>query len=476
MSSAEEVFIRHIKFLGLSDYKEYLKWCKSNGFRSTFNKTCKELDKEQKFITGKRALDHMKSSRKKNFESVISDIRSGNFSSTEKNSVYRKIKERYDCVRKDRLGATANMFLDALLYLEPKTKLFKTESYISALSETFMLTDFFIRPFDTWIPSSHNPEKQFSSFVRHLFCKYPVPGFMDKVWFRIDQHKYHDWFIHIGTGGSLRNLSLCPIKMTNKIGCHFLRAPDDFTIEEALRFGQISALGGDIRLMNALRPTKLMSLSKTKEEFCLSVIRFFIDNPMLDTAQIGPIVDYLWHAKYEVRRIFVARGVVQDLPPEQPNLSMTGRTVDTLLQQVDRWHRQLGKERKGGDFEWEHLKGVKDFEYMEGEEYHKNMRLWRIRELLSSKELAAEGRVMMHCVASYAHSCYKGNASIWSMTCEGYDGVENAVTIEVRDRTICQVRGKRNVVPNDKEKAIIKRWSVKNGLNIASYLLNLHGP
>jgi len=468
MSSAEEVFARHLKFLGLKDYKEYFKWCKNNGFRSTFNKNHKEFAKEQKFVTGKRALDHMRSSRKKNFESVISDIRSDKFA--ENNTIYKKIKEQHGYIRKNRSATVSDMFLNALIYLEPRTKLFKTDSYIYSLSEIFMLTDFFIRPYDAWTPSSHNAEKQFSSFVQHLFCKYPVPGFMDKVWFKIDQHRYQDWYIHIGMGGSLRHLSQCPIKMTNKIGHYFFRAPDEFTIEEALRYGQIYALGGDIRLVNALRSTKLMRLSRTREDFCLSVIRFFIDNPMLDTAQIGPIVDYLWHAKYEERRIFVARGVARTLPPEQPYLSMTGRTVDSILHQVDRWHRQLGKERKGGNLEWEHLREVKDFEYMEGDETKKNMRLWRIRELLSSKELSDEGRVMGHCVASYAHSCYRGNASIWSMTYEMFGGIKNATTIEVRDRTICQVRGKNNALPSDKEKSIIRRWASKSGITISSYL------
>ncbi len=61
---------------------------------------------------------------------------------------------------------------------------------------------------------------------------------------------------------------------------------------------QVHALGGDRRLADALRGTQLVT-DLRDNDFALSVIRFFIRNPMLDTVQIAPIIDYIWHQKYD---------------------------------------------------------------------------------------------------------------------------------------------------------------------------------
>ena len=52
------------------------------------------------------------------------------------------------------------------------------------------------------------------------------------------------------------------------------------------------------------------------------------------------------------------------------------------------------------------------------------------------------------------------------------EGIEKLVTIEVRsaDEQIRQIRGKRNRLPTEKEKDIIKRWAAEEGLEVASFL------
>jgi len=131
----------------------------------------------------------------------------------------------------------------------------------------------------------------------------------------------------------------------------FLEAPDDYTIEQALRWGQVRALGGDRRLMEVLRGTRLVT-SFEHEDFWITVIRFFVANPLLDRAQIGPIVDYLHHQRFEPQNVFVARGVRERRPPPQPQLCMKGRTAATLLRQVEGWHRGLGRMVRASSLEW----------------------------------------------------------------------------------------------------------------------------
>jgi len=86
--------------------------------------------------------------------------------------------------------------------------------------------------------------------------------------------------------------------------------------------------------------------------------------------------------------------------------------------------------------------------------------------LLSSKELAAEGRKQKHCVASYAASCVSGASSIFTMDVRDCDGERKLLTIEVgrKHRVLYQVRGKRNRLPTNAEALVLRRWTQEYGL------------
>lgn len=101
----------------------------------------------------------------------------------------------------------------------------------------------------------------------------------------------------------------------------------------------------------------------------------------------------------------------------------------------------------------------------------KDLRIWRIRELLSSQALIAEGRAMRHCVGSYASSCANGHCSIWTMEVESFDGLEKRQTIEVNaHRAVVQSRGKRNDLPTQQEREMLGRWAQEAELTISSYV------
>ena len=361
--------------------------------------------------------------------------------------------------------------MDMLVYLDDNSKLLETDRFIRALWDVASWHDEWIQSFETWEPKSHNVDRQFSALTRHLLAKYHVPLFMDNAWLdnNLAYHTRHQmWFIHIGTGQNIRTAVDLPVPLTKMAAHHFLQAPASSTVEEAIRWGQVMSMNGSERLLRALRGTKLMIFDKVKEPFCQELIRFFIANPMLDMAQVGPLIDYIWNQKYQEQHIFVERGVINTLPPPQPNLSMNGRTIDTLMAQMERWHRQLGKEKKGGDRNWEHHKDIHDFEYVEGR--RDNARLWRIEELISSAELSQEGRALGHCVASYSASCATGHCSIWSLSMETFEGRKKMITIEIdNQRYINQMRGKSNRPPDAKEKSIIHMWSTKEKVSIRSW-------
>jgi len=232
---------------------------------------------------------------------------------------------------------------------------------------------------------------------------------MDKAWLNGNVIQ-QGWFRTIGTGENIRKAANLPITLTKKMAHWFLQAPDAYSIDAGFRWAQVTSLGGDRRLVDALLETRIAHDFRD-DDFWLSVLRFFIRNPMLDPVQINPIIDYIWNQRYENQIVFCDPGVAEQMGPEQPNFSMKGRTVISLLKAVDSWHKRLGRERKGGNLQW-HTSGIKPATYIEGTKQTQDMKVWRIRELLSSNELIGEGRNMRHCVASYANSCSNGICSL----------------------------------------------------------------
>jgi hypothetical protein len=115
--------------------------------------------------------------------------------------------------------------------------------------------------------------------------------------------------------------------------------------------------------------------------------------------------------------------------------------------------------------------GIAPFEFVEGSERGGNLKIWTINELRSTKALVAEGRVMKHCVATYAKSCAHGACSIWRMEVETAEGTTKILTIEVRSDTklIAQARGKCNALPAEKHRGLMRRWADQAGLQLGSY-------
>ena len=362
-----------------------------------------------------------------------------------------------------------DMLLSMLLCLEGQSKLLKSPQHVRGVIALSKHCDNWLRPLEEWRPDSHNPDRQFSSLARHLWARYDVPLFMDDAWIQGNDTQ-QDWFRHIGAGKNIRSAAGLPLPLTRMMAHHFLTVPPSYSIDGAFRWAQVHGLGGDRRLSDSLLDTRIAHDFRDND-FWLGVLRFFIRNPMLDPVHINPIIDYIWNKKYENRIVFVDAGVAEELGPEQPNFSMHGRTADSLLRAVDNWHRQLGREAKSGNLQWK-KSSYKPFTFMEGSKQNKNMKVWRIHELLSSAELVAEGRAMHHCVASYARSCHNGVCSIWSMDVESEEGIEKLLTIEVNraGNQICQARGKRNRRPTEKEKEMMQRWAIKEGVGVASYI------
>jgi hypothetical protein len=249
---------------------------------------------------------------------------------------------------------------------------------------------------------------------------------------------------------------------------HFMIAPEYLSIDAALRWGQIFGLGGNARLVESVVGTRL-GTHFDNDEFWTTVLRFFVANPILDPAQVGPIVDYIHSQRFEPEERPGALAA-PTVAPALPLFSMKGRTAASLLRQVETWHRQLARSAQY-PVEWRAC-GIPSFAFVEGSEHSQSNKRWTIREILSSKALTEEGRAMRHCVASYARSCAKGACSIWSLQVKDRDGTRRVLTVEVRlpGRLICQARGRFNARASEKELQVLQRWASQADLQTAQYV------
>ena len=147
---------------------------------------------------------------------------------------------------------------------------------------------------------------------------------------------------------------------------------------------------------------------------------------------------------------------------------MKGRSIASIVRQVEEWHRQLGQDIDQPYLSWRRSP-FKDFRLIEGSESLGNMQVWTITELGTSRALFLEGQAIRHCVATYTERCLRQQTSIWSMQVENQRGRHRVLTIEVDfvTRTVCQARRKCNRLPQAREQEIMERWAAQQGLKIA---------
>jgi hypothetical protein len=329
-----------------------------------------------------------------------------------------------------------------------------------------------LRPPESWWPVTGSVWRQFTSLAHHLFARYPVPNFMTTVWFEMEPWKrlpQHEWYKHMGLGQNIRTARL-PLRFTKAMSHFFCQAPDHFTVFAALRWAQVRGLGGTEELARAIVATRLGKAFRN-EQFWETVLHFFLNHPRLELAHVGPIVDFLQAQKFATSEGVSEDGVFGQRPPPQPDYTMKGRTVASILRQVEEWHRQLGQEATEPDLSWGRSR-FKEFRLIEGSEVLQNMRVWTITELLTSRDLFLEGQAMRHCVATYALLCAKKQTTIWSMQVENRQGRHRVLTIEVdlAKRTVCQARRKFNRLPAGVEREVLHRWATQEGLNVIESL------
>lgn len=490
--AAKDALLPHLAALGLPDLAAYELWCRERNFPTGLNKSKTQLEQEARRARGEQAEVAMTQARRpqRRPEETIAAFHAGMLAPHEvKTPFLQKIGEAF--VRLHEPGVR-DAFLALLLHLHSQTKLLSAEpviphlgaqtgnTYIEALAELSRHHIGWQRSPQSWRPDSHNARRQFGTLARHLLAHYSVPAFLDAAWFRgngAEARRQQVWFRHIGRGQNIRTADL-PIALTKRAAHLFLQAPADMSVEHALRWAQVRSLGGDDYLARAILNSRLGETFEN-EEFWLTVLHFFVNNPMLDADLIGPVIDFIHDRKFVVQEIVVDGEVTQGIP--EPNFEMKGRTVPALQQRVDAWHLHLAKMAKRPIREWEPC-GLEGYTEMRRDPVTKLKQRWTIRELVTGAQLQEEGKALHHCVASYAPACARGTTSIWSLQVQYLNGqvARRVMTIEVNNqrKMVVQARGNCNKSPGAKHTSfalreapdILKAWAAQEQLTLQKHL------
>lgn len=315
-----------------------------------------------------------------------------------------------------------------------------------------------IREPETWAgETSADPGRILHSLLRHLFAAWPVPAFFDNAWLVKGELTYleRDWYCHLASGGSMRTVQGMPPSITSRALHLAMDAPVELTIRQALRWGQVKAIGGSPEFMaEVLRSRMVKDLSNdaiwSRLLEKLVAARSFnpkhfglIADTLLEMTLKGncqraealvslPLKELLAHC----RRFW--NNILKWVRLDQPDWSRNNILCPHL--RLDLHHLNAAQ--------WAKLPGSKTFEFT----YQKGLSLipCRIQELTHQWQLVRESQVMRHCVDTYGRSCKLGRCSIFSVRSdemiEGKLTTTSHITIEVdrRSRRIVQVKGRRN--------------------------------
>ena len=323
---------------------------------------------------------------------------------------------------------------------------------------------------------SCNPEKtlpnndrvlfdQLRSLIRHLFGKYPLPGFWDSVWFqsgKID-FQWMDWYVELSAGKSFRSLKGLPIRLNKKAAHLSTQAPDDLQVPQAFRWAQLRAQGiSDLTCKTIVKHHCATDFGN--DHLWLPLFRLLPSG--LEENQTLQLCTYVHLRIHEYSAA--------------PLYHVKGKTLKSLTREMDDFYqnhpeyllprntKQRRTKRRQKILRWENQSKYKEWcetDIYDGEDYS-------IGEICKSFQLISEGRKMNHCVGTYVRQCMNGESSIWSLRSR-YDGQwKTHVTIEVNPHTdtIVQAQSYQNSEPTAEDWQRISKWARINRITFASWL------
>ncbi len=392
--------------------------------------------------------------RFKKFESLIEDAYAEKLEDNNCDDRIAVLNSCFTRSRKNRTKVDRLAFKSLMVFLtKSNSKIIKQADLIKGVYNICCYKSLWIKPYEFWKPRSNNAYNQFNELINWMFCFYPTPKFLYNTWTTRLEMKYIPWFIHIAQGKSVKSLPKMPILFTKKMAHLFSQAPKSYSVAEALRWSQVLGLGGDERLAARVASSRLAYINFTAEIFWSKFIQILVNAGMFNHDKISEIIDYL-----------------ENKLREDPAYHLKGRNFNSLLRQSNNWHSVINKVRYTKLTNWKPC-GLSTYAFKEGKD---NLQYeFVVIELLNSKSLADEGKVMRHCVGSYIMNCARKQSAIFSIRKLkfGFE-IDRLATVEVNlsANRVVQAKYKYNKSISAKAKSILTTWAFRNDLEVSSFL------
>lgn len=339
-------------------------------------------------------------------------------------------------------------FKDLLLLMHAKKcyAVLRNPAFIEVLANISAFGNKTVRPANTWVKDSLTADGQLASLIRHCFAKFDVPEFMEYVFAEGNKVHMH-WYIQLGRGDSVQQLSAFPVAFTKTMAHEFRLTPKHFTVHQAIRRAQALGYGATAQTAEAI------AWSATIEE---------MGNPVFRSA----VIQFIAKVKEPIAfdKLQQAVEYFAEMYRQDPSFSLKGRTWTAVLRQAANYHAELIKRLATESYNgWEPC-AINNFEVEKG------TAIFRIVQLTNSEALYDEGHEMSHCVAEYNHDCANGTLAIFSLRkfTKEADSYETLATLEV-DLIICEIvqaKARFNEMISTEANKYITQWAVKEKLSI----------
>jgi hypothetical protein len=340
---------------------------------------------------------------------------------------------------------------------------------IDTLEHLARACDRHVRRVEAWTGSDAGWQGAAAALAQHAIGVYRVPAFLASAWYTADDDAWGEakrsWFTAHAAGRSFRSLDL-PIPMSRRMEHAFLRSPAHAEIGRAMRRAELLTLGADAAFADAILATR-PAQSLEHGDFWRTAWIFLIANARaIPRDQLAPIVDFLHGIRHERVSVETPSGI-EDRGPQDPQFSLQGRTVRSVLRLMAEWHRALG--RIPGRLEWPPSVHRPMTVELPAEDEDAPPTRWELIELTSAAMLREEGAALKHCVASYGRLCANGRSRIWSLRRRRDGPPRPVLTIEVDPsrRAIVQVRGLYNRSPMGRSWQLVQTWARREQLRLS---------
>ncbi len=328
-------------------------------------------------------------------------------------------------------------------------------------------------PEDWQAPHDESAKAIMRSLLEHVLVRYDVPAFLYQAWqVRGDlRWRERDWFVQLAQGASWRDLQGLPRSISRSALHECRKAPDDLTIAQGLRWGQVLAANGTESLAREVVCSR-MADDMSNDAYWSRLIAKFAAAGERRAASFGLVSDMfveMFHQEHEDQVELLLKLPVRELHayakkfwsrvcvavavhlPEWKNIGIFHPScrlqMSSLMRQ--RWRPLLPTSAQ------------KKYVIRDGAIH--------LRELTSAAELIAEGRAMRHCVGSMTRSCSLNKWSILSLVIQ-QNGEEERLTLQVcrETREVKQMKGRWNREPSHFAWKCLEEWTRDNAWLVAS--------